>query len=73
MQNPLLSGLGVVRRTSPRRRSPSPWRRRSTSGVRTDQGNYPNRADYLFREIGAVVAPGAPPPQLPPYQGGQGG
>lgn len=29
------------------------------------EGNYKNRADYLFRAIGAVVAPQSPPLALP--------
>jgi len=70
IQNPLLSGLGVV----------MAYLREEKIAIAvavtldqeafgTDQGNYPNRADYLFREIGAVVAPDHGPPPLPAYKG----
>ena len=58
--------------TSPRRTSPSPsWRRSIRTAFGTDLGNYPNRADYLFREIGAIAAPDDPPPPSPPRRAGR--
>jgi CubicO group peptidase (beta-lactamase class C family) len=70
LQNPLLSGLGVVMAYLPQEDiAIAVAVTLDQAAFGTDQGNYPNRADYLFREIGAVVAPDDAPPQLPPYQG----
>ena len=65
MQNPLLSGLGVTTAYLPAEKvSISVAATLDPAGF-DEQGNYKNRADYLFRSIGAVVAPQSPPPPLP--------
>jgi CubicO group peptidase (beta-lactamase class C family) len=70
IQNPLLSGLGVVMAYLPQENiAIAVAATLDQEAFGTDQGNYPNRADYLFREIGAVAAPDNPPPPLPPYKG----
>ncbi len=70
IQNPLLSGLGVVMAYLPKDDiAIAVAATLDQAAFGTDLGNYPNRADYLFREIGAVVAPDDAPPQLPPYKG----
>jgi CubicO group peptidase (beta-lactamase class C family) len=70
IQNPLLSGLGVVMAYLPKEGiAIAVAATLDPAAFGTDQGNYPNRADYLFREIGAVAAPDDPPPALPPYKG----
>ncbi|MEP6632198.1 MAG: serine hydrolase domain-containing protein [Lapillicoccus sp.] len=65
MQNPLLSGLGVTTAYLPSEKISISVAATLNPGGFDDQGNYLNRADYLFRSIGAVVAPNSPPPALP--------
>ncbi len=70
IQNPLLSGIGVIMAYLPGEDiAIAVAATLDQDAFGTDLGNYPNRADYLFREIGAVVAPDDPPPPLPPYKG----
>jgi len=66
MQNPLLSGIGVTTAyLLSEKVSISVAVTLAPGGFDAD-GNYKNRADYLFRSIGAVVTPDNAPLPLPP-------
>ena len=65
IQNPLLSGIGVAMAYLPAEKvSISVAVTLQPEGFEPN-GVYKNRADYLFRSIGAVVTPQNAPPQLP--------
>ena len=66
MQNPLLSGIGVTAAYLPAEKISISIAVTLDPAGFDDQGNYKNRADYLFRSVGAVVAPQNAPPPLPP-------
>jgi CubicO group peptidase (beta-lactamase class C family) len=65
LQNPLLSGIGATEAYLPSERIAIALAVTLEPAAFDDQGNYNNRSDYLFRRIGAVVAPDDPPPPLP--------
>jgi CubicO group peptidase (beta-lactamase class C family) len=62
LQNPLLSGIGATEAYLPSERVAIAVATTFLPAAFDAQGNYPNAADTLFREIGAVVAPSDPPP-----------
>lgn len=65
MQNPLLSGIGVTTAYLPSEKISISVAVTLNPGGFDADGNYKNRADYLFRSIGAVVAPQNAPLPLP--------
>lgn len=65
LQNPLLSGLGVATAYLPAEKVTIAVAATLDPAGFDEQGNYVDRADYLFRAIGAVVTPKNPPPPLP--------
>ena len=66
LQNPSLSGVGSTEAYLPGEDIAIAVATTYFPAVFDAQGNYPNWSDYVFRSIGAVVAPGDPPPPLPP-------
>jgi CubicO group peptidase (beta-lactamase class C family) len=65
MQNPLLSGIGVTTAYLPSEKISISVAVTLNPGGFDADGNYRNRADYLFRSIGAVVTPQNAPLPLP--------
>ena len=66
LQNPLLSGIGVTTAYLPAEKLTISVAVTYNPAGFDGQGNYSNRADYMFRAIADVVAPQNRPPALPP-------
>jgi hypothetical protein len=62
LQNPLLSGEGAVEAYLPSKKIAIAVAVTFAPGAFDSQGNYSNSSDTLFRQIGAYMAPGDPPP-----------
>ncbi|HEU4997863.1 MAG TPA: serine hydrolase domain-containing protein [Lapillicoccus sp.] len=65
IQNPLLSGVGVAMAYLPSEKVSIAVAVTFQPEGFEPEGIYKNRADYLFRSIGALVTPQNPPPVLP--------
>ncbi|WP_034591052.1 serine hydrolase domain-containing protein [Hamadaea tsunoensis] len=67
LQNPLLGGYAATEAYLPQEGIGISVAVTFLPGAFDCQGNYPNASDTVFRAIGRYLAPGDPPPAVPPF------